>query len=125
MVTGKIQKTEESTDGRKNIIIYVNFYEDDKLIVENWPLYAIFENFIGMDKEYMSEWIRINIESQIGILIRQKLREDINTTLMAVIESLKDRDYQTDKVELTQGANLITETAYTVTLYADGTVAVK
>lgn len=125
MITGKIQKTEESTDGRKNIIIYVNFYEDGTLIVEGWKLYARFENFLGMDKEQVSEWIRINIEYQIGNLIKTRNQGSINETLMAVIDSLKDREYATDKVDIEMPTSSVIETAYMVTLAADGTLTVK
>lgn len=125
MITGKIQRTEESTDGRKNIVIYVNFYEDGALIVDSWKLYARFENFLGMDKEQMSEWIRINIEYQIGNLIKARNQGSINETLMGVIESLKDREYQADKVDIEMPASAVVETAYTVTISADGTLTVK
>lgn len=125
MITGKIQRTEESTDGRKNIIIYVNFYEDGALIIEGWKLFARFENFLGMDKEQMSEWIRINIEYQIGNLIKAKNQSSINETLIAVINSLKDREYQTDKVDVTMEASKVIATPYTVTISADGSLAVK
>lgn len=132
MITGKIQKTEESKDGNRNIVIYVNFYEDGKLIVENWPLYARFENFLGMDKEQMSKWISVNIELQIGNLIKAKNQAAINATLMGVIESLTDREYQVDKVNITMSGNgfaavvmpeFAITTPYTVTLSQDGTVS--
>ena len=123
MITGKILRTEQ--DARKNIVIVVQFSEDGNVIVSEWPLYARFENFLGMDKEQISEWIRINIELQIGNLIKAKNQTTINETLMGVIETLKEREYQTDKVDVAMEANSVIETAYTVTIAQDGTLTVK
>lgn len=123
MITGKILRTEQ--DARKNIVIVVEFSDDKKVIVPEWPLYARFENFLGMTKEQISEWIRINIEYQIGNLIKASNQESINQTLMGVIETLKETVYQTDKVDVEMEVSKVIETPYVVTIAQDGTLTVK
>jgi len=122
MITGKIQKVEESTDDRKNIIIYVNFYRDGELIYENWKYAAMMENFLGMTKDQISDWIGAQIKYQIGNLIKSINRTDINSTVMAVIDTLKDVEYQSASIDVEMPENTIIETAYTVTIGEDGTL---
>lgn len=122
MITGKILRAEESTDGRQNIKIIVEFSEDGNVIVPEWILWARFENFLGFTKEQISEWIRINIEAQIGNLIMASNRASINTDMMAAIESLKENVYQTDKVDIPIEASLVVAEPYVVTISKDGTI---
>ncbi len=125
MITGRVLRTEESTDGRGNIRIIVEFSEDGKVLVPEWILWAQMTNFLGMSREQISEWIRINIEYQIGNLIQARSKPLINSDLMATIESLKDTVYQTDKVEIPMEASKVIETPYVVVLNADGSYSVK
>lgn len=124
MITGRILRTEESTDGRQNIKIIVEFSEDGKVIVPEWILWAQFGNFLGMTAAEITEWIRINIEYQIGNLIKARSKTVLNTELMAAIEKLKATVFQTDKVEIPMEPNKVIDTAYKVILNADGTYTV-
>lgn len=121
MIVGRILRTEESTDGRQNIKIIVEFSEGGKVIVPEWTLWAQFRNFLGMTAVEISEWIRINIESQIGNLIQARSKTGLNAEFMAAIEKLKATTFQTDKVEIPMGQSKVIDVAYKVVLNDDGT----
>lgn len=122
MIVGRILRTEESKEGYQNIKIIVEFSEDGKVIVPEWTLWAQYRNFLGMTATEISEWIRLNIESQIGNLIQARSKTGLNAEFMKVIEKLKsEKIFQTDKVVIPMDANLVIDSAYTVTLNADGT----
>lgn len=122
MITGRILKAEESKDGRGNIAITVEFAEDGVVFVPSWILWARFENFLGMSVEEISEWIRINVEHQIGNYIRERSKTVLNDTFIKAIEILKsEKIFQTDKVEIEMTPSLVLAEGYTVTLNADGT----
>jgi len=122
MIVGRILRTEESKEGYQNIKIIVEFSEDGKVIVPEWTLWAQYRNFLGMTATEISEWIRLNIESQIGNLIQARSKTGLNAEFMEVIEKLKsEKIFQTDKVVIPMDANLVIDSAYTVTLNADGT----
>jgi len=122
MIVGRILRTEESKEGYQNIKIIVEFSEDGKVIVPEWTLWAQYRNFLGMTATEISEWIRLNIESQIGNLIQARSKTGLNAEFMEVIEKLKSKKiFQTDKVVIPMDANLVIDSAYTVTLNADGT----
>lgn len=125
MITGRIVRAEESTDGRKSIRIIVEFSEDGAVIVPEWTLWAQMSNLLGMTKEQVSEWVRINIEHQIGNFIMERAKSSINTDLMAVIASLRERTYQTDKVDIVMEANAVIPAAYVMTINSDGTYEAK
>ena len=122
MIVGRILRTEESTDGRQNIKIIVEFSEDGKVIVPEWILWAQFRNFLGMTATEISEWIRINVESQIGNLIQARSKTGLNAKFMAAIEKLKsEKIFQTDKVEIVMSPSKVLADGYTIILNADGT----
>ena len=121
MITGRILRVEESTDGRQNIKIIVEFSEDGKVIVPEWTLWAQFGNFLGLTAAEISEWIRLNIEHQIGNLIQARSKTTLNAEFMAAIDKLKATTFQTDKVVLPVGTNKVVLEPYNVTLNADGT----
>ena len=122
MITGRVLKAEESTDGRENIRIMVEFSENGLVIVPEWTLWARWENFIGRTADEISEWIRVNIEYQIGNLIKARARKDLNTEFMTAIEQMKEtKVYQTDEVKLEVEPSLTITEPYTVTLKDDGT----
>jgi hypothetical protein len=123
MITGRIVGTEESTDGRKNIRIIVEFSEDGKVIVPEWVLWAQYGNFLGMTSNEISEWIRINVEYQIGNLIKERVKTALNSEFQMAIEALKEvKIYQTDNVVIPMEANKVILEPYNVTIKADGTV---
>lgn len=123
MITGRILRTEETTDGLGNIVIVVEYSDDGKVIVPEWTYRINFQQLIGMTSDEISEFLRINIEHQIGNLIKAKLRSAINANLKSAIESLKGvKIYQTDKVEIPMEASKVITTPYIVTLNADGTI---
>lgn len=122
MITGRIIKAKESKDGRRNIAITVEFSEDGVVIVPEWILWARFENFLGMTVEEISEWIRVNVEYQIGNLIRERSKPAINDEFIKAIELMKsEKIFQSDKVEIPMEANVVLAEGYTVILNADGT----
>lgn len=121
MITGRVLRTEESTDGRENIRIIVEFSEDGKVIVSEWTLWAQWSNFIGRTADEISEWIRVNIEHQIGNLIKAKARKALNTEYMTAIEQMKEtKVYETDQVVVPVEASLTIVEPYNVTLKDDG-----
>jgi hypothetical protein len=124
MITGRILRTEESTEGYQNIKIIVEFSEDGKVIVPEWTLWAQFRNFLGMTASEISEWIRINIEHHIGNLIQERSKPILNAEFMVAIEKLKATTFQTDKVEIPIERSKVIDTAYKVILNADGTYTV-
>lgn len=96
MITGKIIAIEE--DQLRNIIIWICFTQDSKEIPfyrnaellerdghKVWPLYAIYENFLGRTQAERVEWIKINIEHQIGNLIKEQFKSQN----IPMIENLK------------------------------------
>jgi len=122
MITGRIVKAEESKDGRQNIAITVEFSEDGVVIVPSWTLWAQYANFLGMTVEEISEWIRINVEHQIGNLIQERSKTVINDEFIKAIELMKtEKIFQTDKVQIEMTPSLVLAEGYTVTLNADGT----
>lgn len=125
MITGKILRTEESTDGRKNIKIIIEFSEDGEIIVPEWILWAKFENFLGMTQTQISEWIRLNIEHQIGNLILAKNRELLNVYVMDTIAKLTNTEFSKDSVDVTIEANQLIPVSYVVTISDDGIITVK
>ena len=121
MITGRILRAEESKDQYNNICIVVEFSEDGKVIVPEWILFAKFENFIGMDTSQIIEWIRLNIEYQIGNIIKSKNTSLLNAEFMTAIDKLKGTVFQTDKVEIPMLSNAVVVTPYKVVLNSDGT----
>jgi hypothetical protein len=79
-------------------------------------------NFLGMTVEEISEWIRINVEHQIGNLIQERSKTVINDEFVKAIELMKtEKIFQTDKVQIEMTPSLVLAEGYTVTLNADGT----
>lgn len=121
MITGKVLRTEEDTK-RGAIRIIVEFSEDSMVIVPEWILWAQWENFIGRTADEISEWIRVNIEHQIGNLIKARARHDLNSEFMAAIEQMKEtKVYEIDQVLVPVGTSLTIAEPYTVTIKDDGT----
>jgi len=121
MITGKVLRTEEDIQ-RGAIRIIVEFSEDGKVIVPEWILWARWENFIGRTAEEIAAMIRINVEGQIGRLIRTKHRSALNAEFMAAIELMKaEQVYQKDEVVILIEADQTLPGTYNVTLKADGT----
>lgn len=122
MITGRVLRTEESTDGRQNIRIIVEFSEDGKIIVPEWVLWAQWSNFIGRTANEISEWIRVNINSQIGNLIIARAKPGLNTAFRKAIEQMKEtKVYQTDATTVEIPATKTILEPYTVTIKDDGT----
>lgn len=122
MITGRILRTEESADGRQNIKIIVEFSEDGKVIVPEWTLWAQFRNFIGLTAAEIAEWIRVNVEYQIGNLIQERSKTILNSEFIAAIEKLKTKKiFQKDSVMIEREASVVIAEAFTVTLNSDGT----
>lgn len=122
MITGRVLRTEESTDGRENIRIIVEFSEDGKIIVPEWTLWAQWSNFIGRTAEEIAAWIRVNVEHQIGNLIIAKNRKALNANFMSAIETLKSEAiFDKDDVTVQVEPSLTISTPYNVTLKSDGT----
>lgn len=122
MITARIIKSEESKDGRGNIAISVEFSENGSVIVPQWTLWAQYVNFLGMTVNEISEWIRINVEYQIGNLIKERSKPIINDEFIKAIEIMKTtKIYQTDKTEIVMEPSKVLASGYIVTLNADGT----
>lgn len=125
MITGKILRVEESTDGRKNIAIHVEFSEDGKTIAPDWILWAQFQNFLGMAPQQIREWIRINVESQIGFYIKAKNRQLLNDGFIGEIDKLVGSEFAVDSVDVPMQQSKVILTPYVVSIASDGQLTVK
>jgi len=113
MISGEIIEVEQTRDTQKNIVIWVCFTTDDgseipfhqgaELLERDrkkvWPLYARFENFLGKTPEMIQEWVRINVEAQIGIIIREIVCKDIlNAEMITAVKKMIGTRFSLDKV---------------------------
>lgn len=122
MITGRVLRTEESTDGRKNIRVVVEFAKDGKVIIPEWCLLARYENFVGRTSDEILGWIRVNIESQIESLIVANAKTTLNTEYLVAIEQLKaSAVVEKDSAIIQISANENISEPYTVTIKDDGT----
>jgi len=123
VITAEIIDVQETTDKMKNIIIWVCFKDEggneipfdqdgQPVIIKGkscWPLYSRFENFIGKTDIQIEEWVKINIEHQIGNIIQAMAKPSINqflvsTTLLKIVGktfSKKDVTLDLDGISVT------------------------
>lgn len=125
-------------DPRDNMIIWVCFSENNIEIPFHqgieilkysghkvWPLVARFQNFIGKTQTQINEWIRINIESQIGNIIQAKNTDKLNKEIEVVFDKLIGTTFQKDTVEIEADFNNDGIFEAVLMLKSDGTYTVK
>lgn len=114
MITGEIVGVEQTQDAQKNIIIWIcfsqggieiPFYRGAELLLKDgkkvWPLYARWENFLGKTPEMIQKWIQINVEYQIGNIIKEINSKDaLNVEFIAAIDKLKGVKFSSDNVTI-------------------------
>ncbi len=101
MITGEVVGVEKANDTHNNLIVWVcfkdegieiPFYNGEGLLKFNdikvWPLYAKYENFMGLTTKERETWVCMNIESQANLIIINKLRDDLNTSTIKNLSSL-------------------------------------
>jgi hypothetical protein len=135
MITGEIIGVEQTQDAQKNIIIWICFSQDgaeielSNRVVDGhkvWPLYARFENFLGKSAEMIQEWIRLNVEYQIGNIIKERLcKESLNTEFMVAISKLKGVKFSAEKVSIDVDTTCTGTIDSVIELKADATYQVK
>jgi len=122
MITGRLLRAEESTDGKQHIKIVVEFSENDKVIVPEWVLTTQYRSFLGLTTEEIMSWLKLMIQTQIEELIRLRSKAPLNQSFIDAIEKMKgEAIIGADKVVIDIEPNLITPVGYKVTLNADGT----
>ena len=125
-------------DQRKNIIVWICFKDDgvelpfyrgaELLIREGkkvWPLMATYQNFLGKTRPQILQWIKVNVEGQIGNIIKEKVKDQINSEiegadLSQLIGQTISKDFVIIELDLDNDG--VTET--TVQLNSDGTYQV-
>lgn len=126
-ITGEIVGMKETDDAQRNIIIWVcfknngieiPFYLNETLLEVNgkkvWPLYSQFLNFAGRSAAEIHDWVKINIEHQIGNLIKEAAKSVINDSLVKTnLPKLVGTVFSKDFVVI-EGMN--------IKIYPDGTV---
>jgi hypothetical protein len=139
MIYGEIVGVEQTQDAQKNIIIWISFTQDgieipfyrgaDLLVKDRkkvWPLYARFENFLGKTPEMIQKWIQINVEAQIGNIIKEiNSKEILNASFITAIDKLKGVKFSADKVSIPVDTICAGENNTTIELKSDGTYLVK
>lgn len=135
MITGEIVEIEESTEGYKNLIIWIcfkkdgveiPFYKGTEIPTKNgkqvWPLICRYENFIGKTTAQITEWIRLNVEAQIDNII--KYRTCLDTLNIAMTNALKKMKSTMFSKDTTVIPVKVGETIINVELKDDGTYKV-
>jgi hypothetical protein len=139
MVTGKVVCIEQSNDLNKNLIIWVEFTQDKTPIpfvsggsvltrngVPVWPLYARYENFIGKDAAAVQKWVQVNVEYQIGNIIREQLTKEIlNTESLVALEKMVGQEFSSDTVDIPVDTLASGTNDAVISLKADGSYLVK
>lgn len=110
MITAELLGT--SRDNLKNILIWVcfskdgveiEFYGAEGLLTFNgrkaWPLVARYENFTGKTAAQRLQWIRVNVEHQIGNIIREIVtKEALVSQVETQLTSLVGQTIQKDSI---------------------------
>lgn len=140
MITAEIIDVDE--DNIKNLVIWVSFKNDGVEYIWNtvnenhisttlirkgrnvWPLYAGLHNFLGKTEEEKTRWIQLNIEAQIGNLIKEKVKPAINPEVISNIKGRVGMTFSKDTVDV---EIKISDTAEkrTIAVKDDGTWVVK
>lgn len=129
-ITAEIIEIQETPDILKNIIIWVCFKDGDGIeipfdqggqpvIIQGkncWPLYGRYENFLGKTDAQILEWIRVNVEHQIGNIIQAIAKPVINQSLIGtILPKLVSTKFSKESVTLDLDGII-------VTIKPDGTV---
>jgi hypothetical protein len=135
MITGEIVGVEQTQDAQKNIIIWICFTQDGQEIQlssktvggrKAWPLYARFENFLGKTPEMIQKWIQINVEAQIGNIIKEmNCKEAMNAEMMTAIQKMVGVQFSSAKVAILVDPLCSGTPTATIELSDDGTYQVK
>lgn len=136
MIIAELLGIEE--DPRKNLIIWVafskdgidfEFYRGSELLIYNnrkaWPLYAMWQNFLSKSPSQRLQWIKINVEDQIGNIIKEivaknKLNTEVKTQLVPLIGQTIQKESITVEVDLNNDGMVDA----VITLKDDGTYTV-
>lgn len=136
MITAELLGT--SRDTNQNIIIWIAFSKDGTpieffngaaLILYNgrkaWPLYAAFQNFDGKTAAQRLAWIRINVEHQIGNIIKGMIGIEafvsrVEAQLASLVGQTIQKDSFTQQVDLNNDGVMDA----TITYKDDGTYTV-
>jgi hypothetical protein len=91
-----------------------------------WPLYARWENFIGKSPSMVQEWVRINVECQIGNIIKEiTCKGSLNVEMISALTKLVGTTFSTDTVAIPVDTLCAGTVNATVELKADTTYLVK
>ena len=136
MITAELLGIEE--DERRNILIWVCFTKDGVEIPfyrganlleyggkKAWILYATWQNFLNKTQTQRLQWIKINVEHQIGNIIKgivslDSFVDEVKTQLIPFI----GQTIQKDNVELSVDLDNDGVTDATLILKDDGTYSV-
>jgi hypothetical protein len=139
MIYGEIVDVEQTQDAQKNIIIWVcftqnsveiPFYKGAELQERNgrkvWPLYSRWESFIGKSPEIIQKWIQINVEYQIGNIIKEiNCKEALNLEMVNAIKQMVGVQFSSEKVQIPVDTICAGIENAIVELKEDGTYMVK